>query len=753
MKSGWLRWAAVLSLGVQCLTGSAAAQAPATTSPEALRAERQVRLAKLWGEVRFRHPWVFSKPAEWDAAFLAALPKVEAAQNGEAYAAAVQGMLATLGDSATLVERETPPASGTAPTLRALKSWEKDVLVLDLRTLLGPQGYASLQELKKTLDEDASKARAVVLDLRMRGLQRYGVSWMVPQVLPHLISGELSVPGLREVVHLGLKPQQGSPNIYRTEFSVPSDEIVTGTPGKKPTLLVFLVDEDSGIETSMLALRASGKGLLVAEGSLNDGALIAQETIPLGEGYQALVRLNESVLPIDADLKLPARVRLDGPDEGMRRALALATRPPRLKAGGATALRPTAVWRPEPEYKDALYPSREMRLLAGAKLWTVVRFFFAYTHLMDRPWETRLPELLEKLEAAKDATAYALALAEAGTWLQDGHVSMRGHPELQRFFGITLPLWVTDIDGKAVVLEVMDPEAAPGLAVGDVIEKVDGEPIEARARRFAPYETGSTSGYLRDTTLRRALSGEEGSTATLGVRGAKGPREVKLTRKPRAPAWMRPPVKEAPYRVLEGNIGFVDLGKLEAQQVPEMFEKLKDTRSLVFDLRNYPRGSMWALGPYLDVKGQRPFAQYEQPLTGGQRAGRMKSSDSVPEKAVPKYRGRTVTLIDARAISHAEHTGLMLEAAADTLFLGSPTAGANGNVTQAVLPGGVVFAFTGLDVRHGDGRQLQRKGLEPHMKLRPTVAGLQAGRDELLERALQLLREEPGNNKAATRKQ
>jgi C-terminal processing protease CtpA/Prc len=119
--------------------------------------------------------------------------------------------------------------------------------------------------------------------------------------------------------------------------------------------------------------------------------------------------------------------------------------------------------------------------------------------------------------------------------------------------------------------------------------------------------------------------------------------------------------------------------------------------------------------------------------------------DSVPEQAVSRYRGRTVTLIDGRAISHAEHTGLMLQAAADTLFLGSPTAGANGNITIAVLPGGAQMIFTGLDVRHGDGRQFQRKGLEPHIKLRPTVAGLQAGRDELLERAVQILREQPGS--------
>ena len=39
----------------------------------------------------------------------------------------------------------------------------------------------------------------------------------------------------------------------------------------------------------------------------------------------------------------------------------------------------------------------------------------------------------------------------------------------------------------------------------------------------------------------------------------------------------------------------------------------------------------------------------------------------------PLYRGRTVMLIDERAISQSEHTGLFFEAANGTTFIGSPT--------------------------------------------------------------------------------
>jgi hypothetical protein len=110
-----------------------------------------------------------------------------------------------------------------------------------------------------------------------------------------------------------------------------------------------------------------------------------------------------------------------------------------------------------------------------------------------------------------------------------------------------------------------------------------------------------------------------------------------------------------------------------------------------------------------------------------------------PSQGVPKYTGRTVMLVDERTISQAEHTGLFFEAANGTTFIGSPTMGANGDVTTMVIPGNIVISFTGHDVRHADGRQLQRVGLQPQVLVTPTIAGIRAGRDEVLEAALKYL--------------
>ena len=73
-------------------------------------------------------------------------------------------------------------------------------------------------------------------------------------------------------------------------------------------------------------------------------------------------------------------------------------------------------------------------------------------------------------------------------------------------------------------------------------------------------------------------------------------------------------------------------------------------------------------------------------------------------------------------------------------FIGTPTNGANGNVTNMVLPGNLFVSFTGQEVRHADGRRLQRVGVQPDITVKTTIAGIRAGRDEVLEAAIEYLR-------------
>src|SRR5262249_51538229 len=177
------------------------------------------------------------------------------------------------------------------------------------------------------------------------------------------------------------------------------------------------------------------------------------------------------------------------------------------------------------------------------------------------------------------------------------------------------------------------------------------------------------------------------------------------------------------------------------------------TKAIIFDMRGYPKGTAWAIAPRINTKGAKHAADFRRPIVGPLSEGSFQFLQPIPDRGGrPLYRGRTVMLIDERTISQAEHTGLFFEASNGTTFVGSPTMGANGDVTTLTLPGDLVVSFSGHDVRHADGRQLQRVGLVPHIEVRPTIKGIRDGRDEVLERARNFLTEtdvEVGKKKGA----
>jgi C-terminal processing protease CtpA/Prc len=75
--------------------------------------------------------------------------------------------------------------------------------------------------------------------------------------------------------------------------------------------------------------------------------------------------------------------------------------------------------------------------------------------------------------------------------------------------------------------------------------------------------------------------------------------------------------------------------------------------------------------------------------------------------------------------------------AAGAIVIGSTTAGADGDVSEIPLPGGLRTAISGIGVFYPDKKPTQRVGIIPDIEVLPTIAGIRAGRDEVLEVAIQ----------------
>ena len=159
-----------------------------------------------------------------------------------------------------------------------------------------------------------------------------------------------------------------------------------------------------------------------------------------------------------------------------------------------------------------------------------------------------------------------------------------------------------------------------------------------------------------------------------------------------------------------------------------MFETIKAAPAAIFDMR-----ALFS-SPIYSATGLR----YQNNDSG---TTQLTSAQTIsPRNGKEIYRGKVVMLINEYAQSWAEQVALGFEAARpDITFIGTPTAGAMGNVTTMVLPGNITVSFTYHNVRHADGRQLQRVGIQPTIKAASTIKGIVEGKDEVLEAAVKFL--------------
>lgn len=82
---------------------------------------------------------------------------------------------------------------------------------------------------------------------------------------------------------------------------------------------------------------------------------------------------------------------------------------------------------------------------------------------------------------------------------------------------------------------------------------------------------------------------------------------------------------------------------------------------------------------------------------------------------------------------------MALRVAPNAIVLGSTTSGADGNVSAIYLPGNVFTYISGIGVLNPDRSETQRIGIIPDIEIKPTIKGIQNGKDELLEKAIEII--------------
>lgn len=416
-----------------------------------------------------------------------------------------------------------------------------------------------------------------------------------------------------------------------------------------------------------------------------------------------------------------------------------------VKYGGAQV----AEFIHEKEYDlpEMIYPAEVFRLHWLFRHWNTINYFFPYKNVIGRDWTELLHEFIPRFAEAADTLQYQIAIATLMHSVNDSH-SLSFNPVLNdEFAKYRLPVELTIINDEAVVTGYYDTVLGKGsgLERGDVIEKVGNQTIKELIDARAPLVGGSN--YPRKLLALLYLNyicGGKETTAQLTVRTKKGRTEMTVTRY-LFDVFNDRPATESVSKILPGNIGYVNMGILEVKQVDSVMHQLKACTAIIFDIRNYPRGTMFKIANYL-LTSQQQFAHITSPNLDYpgtflwknyfNRVGPLRQ-----DKDYFHYQGKVVLLVNENTQSHAEWTTMALQTVSGSITIGSQTSGADGNITRVVWPGKKSHVITSLGIFYPDGSPTQRVGVKIDIEVRPTVAGIREGRDEVLERAIKYIQD------------
>ncbi|HYC91094.1 MAG TPA: S41 family peptidase [Thermoanaerobaculia bacterium] len=398
-----------------------------------------------------------------------------------------------------------------------------------------------------------------------------------------------------------------------------------------------------------------------------------------------------------------------------------------------TLPRPAAEARP---HGTALHSGndRASRIGAVVLVWNVLQHFYPYFDVVDVDWPAQLKTTLQAAGTDRDEQAFLLTLRRMMASIDDGHGSVQLLPAQAR---ASLPLLWRAIGDALVVTAVDAPES--GVNVGDEVIAIDGRPAMQALREVEERISSATPQWRRVVGQRNVAAGDAGSKSVLTIRNADGStRTVTLTRAART----EPLREKRPEMVAELKPGilYVDLDRLKDPDFEAALPKLAAARGIVFDLRGYPRGGTKPLLHLID--GPTDSAQWNIPVS--RRPDRQGVEWNTrgrwqlkPQQ--PRFTKNVVFLTDGRAISYAETWMGIVEAYKLGTIVGETTAGTNGNINSVTLPGGYRVIFTGMKVLKHDGSRHHGIGIVPNVPVSPTAAGIRAGRDEQLEKAIEIL--------------
>ena len=394
------------------------------------------------------------------------------------------------------------------------------------------------------------------------------------------------------------------------------------------------------------------------------------------------------------------------------------------------------------------YPTPQMdsglNLLTLFRLWNVIEYYAPNRSLTLHPWDEVLSTYIPLMGVETDGRCFARLYMRLIRELNDGHA----YAPIEMLFGQRmLPVWPLQAEVRLFVGHSDDR----ALKRGDEVLAIDGEPISERLELLREYASRSNEASLRQALRYYGLCTRR-DTAEVVRRRAGACDTLRVATVPYgsvSPLYDPAQLVQPPFRLLADSVGYIYAGTFSREHLAQVVQTLPRTRALIIDLRTYPLkvdGALIALiGQSLRTESvvvrQALYQTLALPgLFYRQEQWLFEDFGEVAARCTEPYKGRVILLVDEMTQSNPEFQAMAFQSCPQTLTIGSPTSGANGSIVWIPLPGQLT-SFSGVGTLYPDGTQTQTVGVRLDIEVLPTAEGLQAGRDEVLERALELARQ------------
>jgi len=399
----------------------------------------------------------------------------------------------------------------------------------------------------------------------------------------------------------------------------------------------------------------------------------------------------------------------------------------------------------EDGYASITDPSAEYRLLSLFRYWNIVEYFFPLKNFLPRHWNNVLTDNIPKFLEATGNLEYRKAVAFLVKETYDPQNFLNDMVPVFGNYIVPSSLFTVSVIENKLIVTTAYPYNNYNIKVGDEIVTIGGRSLSEIKTIIHEYFSVRSQDMLHSlvsfyatTTNNSRLSV---SYLTNGELVSIDYPTIKYRDEPSHIAVFTRAIPVIYTLVEEGAIGYINGAYYIRAEAATMMNYLKDTKGIIIDLRGVQRENMNNLAYNYFTKSDIMCFDWGQsdPATPGilfrTNQSSLHYSNGVNYMTYP---GKVVIIAD-ETTREGEMSIMILQTIPGAITIGSQTCGAVVGSTPIVFPGNISCRMSSLHCRYYNGPEVQQNGVRIDIEVKPTIAGIKEGRDELYEKAVELI--------------